>query len=288
MGTAIAVALLTFAITFFLMRKKNEKRMRAYTQSMEDARGIGGAEKPAEAVVRKDSSKFDKFIQPSLDDDSIRSAAFGFIDKIDTHVSNFYRNSKTPISQETIDALAPIASQRLMTEGPQIVQYAQTRDAIAFCIAELATSRISSHGEPSQSLLPLDLPLFSGVRDTSSKDTQQALYWSRIFGAYLYRSGEPGYVAQRSRTINELVTVISGTFAYWQSNQYSEDERLRSLGRIFEDAAEVGILLYSQPSAFEFSWSPNNKTPALLKTADEKGRKIAQPQRIVEPTSLGG
>ena len=61
-------------------------------------------------------------------------------------------------------------------------------------------------------------------------------------------------------------------------------------------AGNLGVLLMSQPSAFEFKWSGDSgrnsagrsliALPGFWKTTDEQGRSLGQPALLVSPLIL--
>ena len=98
------------------------------------------------------------------------------------------------------------------------------------------------------------------------------------------------YLTHRDRQINNTVHSFAKAFAPWKSTGYKDEERARSLSAILEDAANVGIFLFSQPSALTFHWpstAGENESgriivsPALLKTMDEMGRQLPEAQVLV-------
>ena len=100
---------------------------------------------------------------------------------------------------------------------------------------------------------------------------------------------DSNFIAQRKRQISETVQSFAKAFAPWKSTGYKDEERARSLSAILEDAASLGILLFSQSSRLEFLWRAAGVmrpgkvvvSPALLKTADEKGGDLEHPLVMV-------
>ena len=101
---------------------------------------------------------------------------------------------------------------------------------------------------------------------------------------------DAAYVAQRDRQIKETVQSFAKAFAPWKITGYKDEERARSLSSILEDAASLGIFLFSQPSTLEFHWPAAGEvrsggivvSPALLKVTDEKGHNLVEAQIMVE------
>ena len=114
----------------------------------------------------------------------------------------------------------------------------------------------------------------------------------RALTAYLRPNAleDTAYVAQRDRQINIIVRNFSIAFAPWQNPRYKDEERVRSLVAILKDAADKGIWLFSQPSEFLFQWRKLNPgriavAPALVKTTDERGQVLGQPQVMINMTA---
>lgn len=66
------------------------------------------------------------------------------------------------------------------------------------------------------------------------------------------------------------------------------------MSAILEDAANLGIFLFSQPSTLKFHWPTSSEvgpgkmvvSPALVKTTDEKGEALVEAQVIVDKVVL--
>ena len=101
---------------------------------------------------------------------------------------------------------------------------------------------------------------------------------------------DAAYIAQRNRQINDTVQSFGRAFAPWKSTGYKDEERARSLSAILEEAANLGIFLFSQPSTLIFTWPSTSEmgpsriivSPALVKTTDEKGQELAEAQVMVK------
>lgn len=102
------------------------------------------------------------------------------------------------------------------------------------------------------------------------------------------------YITQRDRQINGTVQSFAKAFAPWKSTGYKDVERARSLSAILEDAANLGIFLFSQPSTLKFHWPASSEvgsgrivvSPALLKVTDERGQDLVEAQIMVDAEVL--
>ena len=114
----------------------------------------------------------------------------------------------------------------------------------------------------------------------------------RVTTAYLHPdpTKDPNYISKRDRQISEIVQAFATAFAPWKSKAYKDEERANSLSAILEDAANLGIFLFSQPSTLSFNWPAASDirsgkivvSPALLKFADENGGKLAEAWIVVD------
>lgn len=121
----------------------------------------------------------------------------------------------------------------------------------------------------------------------------QVLSTWRVLTAYL-RSSCPdntAYSAQVDEQIQNMATSFSSAFAPWKNGKYRSKDRVRNLSEILKQAADLGIWLFSQPSAFRFDWprgTPRSMKemtvlPGLVKETDEKGIRLKDAQVLVEP-----
>ena len=118
----------------------------------------------------------------------------------------------------------------------------------------------------------------------------------RVMTAYLRPepTTDTTYVAQRDKKIEDTVRILAKAFAPWKSNSYKDEERGQHLSAILEDAANLGIFLFSQPSTLAFHWPSSNDVgsgriavwPALMKTTDEKGQSLAEAQVMINKKVL--
>lgn len=110
------------------------------------------------------------------------------------------------------------------------------------------------------------------------------------------------YLSQRDANVAGAATAFTNAFSAWASDGYSDQARRQNMEEIFKGAADVGILLFSQPSSFRFHWdapqqqrqeqatqgaSPIVVTPALLKIADENAQMLERPQTMIHMTTQG-
>ncbi len=105
---------------------------------------------------------------------------------------------------------------------------------------------------------------------------------------------DAAYIAQRDRQITETVQSFAKAFAPWKNTGYKDEERTRSLSAILEDATDLGIFLFSQPSTLKFLWPSSSEvgpgrivvSPALVKSSDEKGQELVEAQVMINKVVL--
>ena len=127
-----------------------------------------------------------------------------------------------------------------------------------------------------------------------SEELPQALSKWRVLTPYLHLSFSDNtvYNAQVNEKIHHMATSFSNAFAPWRNGKYRSEDRVRNLCKILNQAAKLGIWLFSQPSAFRFDWptgTPQSTRgltvlPGLVKETDENGIRLKHAQVLVEPT----
>jgi hypothetical protein len=118
----------------------------------------------------------------------------------------------------------------------------------------------------------------------------QALSSWRVLTAYLGPEPEHDqrYQDERDHSIINAAQQVCQAFGLWARD--TDDNRVQSLVSIMKRASELGITLFSQPSAFEWQWHGNSHDstkivvlPGLYKTTDKDAQPIEPPMCLVEP-----
>lgn len=94
------------------------------------------------------------------------------------------------------------------------------------------------------------------------------------------------YTNTRNKHIAVAADTFTVTFRLYANQQYTESSRLRHLTNVLQEAADLGVWLFSQPCEFEFVWTAAEEGkfavfPAMVKTYDEDGRRLAVKQDMV-------
>lgn len=111
--------------------------------------------------------------------------------------------------------------------------------------------------------------------------------------AYLFSNypEKTAHSAQVDAQIQDMAASFSSAFAPWKNSKYRSKDRVRNLSEIFKQATDLGMLLFSQPSAFRFDWPTGDSRstseitvlPGLVKETDEKGIRLRDAQVLIEP-----
>jgi hypothetical protein len=159
--------------------------------------------------------------------------------------------------------------------------------------------------------------LLTSTKQNSSIAHKEALSYWRVLTSYLRPStADQTYLRHREATIAAAASAFSAAFAPWATNPSDRERRYTNLADIMRNAADIGTLLFAQPSTFDFRWArssgkpavrygknasqlqtpqspaaggaaePLVVAPALLKTSDHWGVPLSRPQVMVEETVL--
>lgn len=110
--------------------------------------------------------------------------------------------------------------------------------------------------------------------------------------SYLYaRNGRasPAQLEAQEHSITYFANAFTKTFAPYSDPRFNEADRLAHMTSVTRAAFDLGVWLFSQPCSFDFRWSTavsmTNQVvvlPAVVKTCDERGARLAAPQTLLE------
>ena len=305
---ALGLAAITFVTTFFVMRRKRDQRKTPVTTGPEKEDEINYERKgPLVTATSRRPDSIANHLPQSADDATIQHSAEATLEQIGLHVENFYQNAPTSLIKNYDSELKAFDSTYL--PGPLAVLLPRSKVATSLLkhtLAHLATSSISPSGSPTRSLLPAEFVLLPSTIESSKSTNPKLIGKSNIsnsspaldFIQHLIHaqllshpcrdgdSSQPIYVPVLW-TILRTKPIVSAKSTVWSRHSLA----YLHLGKIFRGAAELGILLFSQPSELQFHWPSggssggSNKmmvTPALVKTTDEQGARLTVPQVLVE------
>lgn len=101
---------------------------------------------------------------------------------------------------------------------------------------------------------------------------------------------DSSYLKARDDIIETIITEFERTFSSWLDEQELPEQRLSNFFTLLQETANLGILLFSQPSTFEFNWQVLDPSPSeidipiaprMLKISDENALEIRPNQHMV-------
>lgn len=329
-GAAAAASVVTFLAALFILKRKKSSRHEQqfrdkddYALTMRERPTQKEDRSKRSAIADSDSSpaasKLDSHLQPSEDDSTIRNDVLEVWEQIDIHVDNYYKPSAVSVPPETraeIEMLSPTDSQILID---LLTRSSNCLPVIKHILTAKMLDRIAAEGNPSATFLPSDYVTFPSTLERLKSSNSRKSGWCfelfqnskiailltirveafseafsrwRVLTNHLYPhpAKDNNYVVTRDHNINDFIGTISRAFKPWTDTAKSTTARTRQMKAILENAAGKGIMLFSQPSQFEFSWgiyySQDKRQlvvrPAMLKTVDAWGRRLETPQRMIE------
>ena len=330
-GVALGLSLVTFILTFFffLRRKNHSERLHTNGKISKSKSSAPGPEPPFQSTKQielpplklgSNGTAYESDLPQAADDATIKARTKTFLDQLDLHVDNFYRNRAT--SELGMDKAAIEAFETNDLKNPLHHLVKNSKNALPLIKRALnrsACRSISLDGPSDSSLLPTEFQVLPRTlassspsmgteskslcasspsemgdkdADVTSKEATRALSRWRVLTAYLRpsTSSTSSDKEQRAIRIRELSTSFSKTFAPWKNPKYSNEDAARNLSAILEEGAELGILLVSQPSEISFIWPDQTKlgarkiavSPGLVKLTDEQGEKLSKPRVLIE------
>src|SRR5271156_1618829 len=137
--------------------------------------------------------------------------------------------------------------------------------------------------------------LITIISSDPSLDQDQALSNLRSLCIHLLPNiqKDTDYRKKLDESIAQAVALCLAAFSPWARDQDLGD-RYQNLIALFYMAADVGLLLFSQPSCLIFDWKPSERRgsasdilvwPRLLRTTNPNAEPLARPQIIVESSS---
>ncbi|CAF9942007.1 hypothetical protein IMSHALPRED_003148 [Imshaugia aleurites] len=313
-GAALGLAILTFLATFVIMRRQQRSKGKRRNQSSKDSGGLElntpqqqqptpASKTPFVTETSGASGTYENYLPQSADDKTIQQKAKSTLDQIELHVENFYRNSSSSAPRPDNAELAVFDSPYLPAPLTSLLPRSKNKvNIMKHALAQSVTSSISPSASPARSLLPTEYVLLPNTITSARSSvpakagsTQIMSRW-RVMTAYLRPDPikDATYINRRDRQINDAVLSFANAFAPWKNTGYKDEERARSLSAILEDAANLGIFLFSQPSTLGFHWPSSSElgpgrivvSPALEKRSNEKGQELVEAQAMVNMVVL--
>jgi hypothetical protein len=99
------------------------------------------------------------------------------------------------------------------------------------------------------------------------------------------------YIQQRDSAITAGVETFCNAFSPWASENNKGAVRAENLAQIMRDAADTGVLIFSQPATFRFLWDLSKDgqrrgrvvvTPAFVKVTGDDARALDRPHTVIQ------
>ncbi|OJD32668.1 uncharacterized protein BKCO1_37000146 [Diplodia corticola] len=275
-GSIVAAAAITFLVTFVLLRSKR----RTAPPKPEEFSGktkVGGPRDPDSTI----EETWEQQLLEQADDRTIRQLVKTVLDLAEVHIENHYTDRKSLDIDE--QALRVVNSPHL----PAPLQTLLRRSARPTLLMKHCLARILL-GDSIVPLLPASmdrLPHLVGQSQDPSV-TQVLGRWRRLT-TYLHPppGDDDDFKAVQKTAIDEATRQFAVAFAPWQRNT-NDALWQANLDAVFQNATNMALLLFSQPAAFEFRWTPPQSgsvvvLPSLVRLSDENGVLLHSPLALI-------
>ncbi len=332
MGCLVGGALIAFLVAFFIFRRKRKSQEDTGVYYHDERRNqkeplaAAATGEKSSAPSSSSSAGWMAYLPQSADDRTVQSAVKTFFNQIELHVDNFYHRANVSLDPRTREALAQMDSGKLPGRIEEHMQDPRMIiPVIKHSIADLLITRLSPLTFPETSLLPANLAAFPTKLQTPSASlaegqgkshlrtsiishgtpltkhlaaAQQAYSQWRLVNAYLYPHPEKdgAYIDDREAKANDVSDILAAAFSPWQTVAGDKGQLQQHERSLVATAGNLGILLMSQPSAFEFKWNAGGSRsgtgrpfltfPGFWKTSDDQGRTLDPPQSLVTASVL--
>ncbi|KIW66689.1 hypothetical protein PV04_05997 [Phialophora macrospora] len=307
-GCAIAGALIAFGLLFFLMGDRLKKRPYSggapshgnsrhsssrkpgylnstLRQSGDRAKG-GAVERSVEEVTAEN------VLEQPKDDPTIKQSVASLFKAIEDHADNYYldtpatsEQTKEPAGQSS-HLPSGITAQNDVDFGALLADRHSRSSAITALITAQILDAIDFFGMTEKSLLPEMVTTFLRSSAGQLKDDQRSRLslsrWRTSTAALLGPADSPERRAHSQMVIDGLIAdadSIVGTYLRPETN----NERHQHLVKLCRRGQELGLLLLSQPTEWNFHWTDaaNARRSAFQAQRGGKGKKavfVVQPQ----------
>lgn len=317
-GSVIGSALLAFLATCLFFRSRRSKRRNPegkrmlatgkYEEESHEFRDHlrGGLDSSssqdkvtAPVTVTADGGRasLGNYIPSPADDKTVQNRVLTIFEQVALHVENYYSNNP-PIYTQDAAALESYNSPFLPVSMLSLLSRPGGRIAVLkHCLTRTLLSATlptrQSEQEPGgECFLP---PMYAVRKDFEETAEDPAQFHWRMLTAYMYRrmpeNQKQAYTAARKREIVRTVKRFTATFLPYSNPLHPEEVRTRHLIDVMQGAADLGIWLFEQPCGFEFVWDVAASrivvSPAMVKVADEQGRRLQVEQKMVDAETVG-
>ncbi|KAJ5667300.1 hypothetical protein N7507_003164 [Penicillium longicatenatum] len=236
------------------------------------------------------------FVPEAADDSAVCRRVQTFFDQVSLHVDNYYSRpgSHRQLTSEMVARVNQYDSSLLGTSLATLLSNSRSqRPILTHTLLHALLLSIQPNSQEI-SLIPACYCLGAMERATDPLNAavDRATFAWRMLTSYLFIKNDhasPAQLKSQKYSIQCFVNAFTETFASYSDPQFSEADRLAHLTSVARAAVDLGIWLFSQPCSFEFRWSTAiskiNQVvvlPAVVKTRDEHGVRLAVPQTLLE------
>ncbi|KAJ5769201.1 hypothetical protein N7520_003760 [Penicillium odoratum] len=233
------------------------------------------------------------FVAEPADDSTVCTRVQAVFDQVSLHVDNYYSRpgSHRRLMPEMVAQINDFDSSLLGTSLATLLSNSRSQRAIlthTLLHAILAAIQSQSQGT---SLTPACYRLGT-ENDLSNVADDRAVFAWRMLTSYLYIKDARNNSAQvkaQEDLITRFANTFTETFAPYSDPQFNEADRLAHMISVTRTAVNLGVWLFSQPCSITFRWSTTTPMvnqvvilPAVVKTCDEHGVRMAVPQTLLE------
>ncbi|EMC95982.1 hypothetical protein BAUCODRAFT_511620 [Baudoinia panamericana UAMH 10762] len=298
-GAALGAAVLTFLLTSLIWLNRTKSLEKSYRRSHRAERTLPRAlGEKSNSPEDPNQPSWEFFLPQPADDETVRSAVKALFDEAMLHVENFYSRRTAHLSPEMVDHLALMQTASPELSGPALMSKPRSAwPGIKHCLAYMLAEAVDPTSSPAVSLLPLGWTLAAGNEDDPISKSrvaakQQAISKWRQLTAFLHPQpyNERAFSTWRDKAIIAHAERFEAAFRPWQADM--QPSAHEDVLHIMRSAADVAVLLFSQPSGYVFRWqavsgqSGSNANivviPDFIKVTDESGMSLSVPQTMVK------
>lgn len=268
--------------------------------------------------MQADDHAWEQYLPQSLDDRTVQGSVKTLFDQVQLHVENFYGIRDVKITAEVANNLSKLQTPHLPDSVAAVMSSAKTPlPVIKHCLAYMVAQSIGVGIDSTTTLLP---PAYASIAsgfhlpDTEdpnavgtynlwrestalANDTiaqRQAFSKWKELTAYFTPEpfANPEDAANRDKAISSMVETFADAFFLWDSQPRDEAQARQHLTELLKNAANVAVMLFAQPSTFEFRWQQEAQdgtrkrslvvVPAFVKVADERGHLLGRSQGLTQ------
>ena len=322
MGAGIGVALLAALVGLLFIRSRKKRQSKTippdhtYREKPDVASNTpnGKSALRVQEIGTTDVHGWMNSLPQGEDDATIRLWVQNLYSQIEQHVENFYEDKVRRPDQETVEALSRLDALKVPSSKVNLLSnIKRPTNVIKYCILRQILNSISPDAPFDRSFLPSEFSISNQAPSGYSQRrrgknlhcvkapftdrrteifTQASSQW-RVLTAFLRDSEaeDHAYLRERDSKMKSLQSTFERAFQPWAKKSYTAANISSNMKGILQNAAQVGIDLFAQPSKYAFDWqgTESNRdgvslvtSPACLKIHDKHGKVLTNPQVMVD------